>query len=267
MDYDDDRYTRGHDDEESERWEERYERSDDMGYRETPTWSGRYSTYGESWIVPGPHTGRGPQSYRRSDERIREDVNDRLAQHGRIDASNITVSVNDGLVTLDGTVSSRWAKRRAEDVAESVSGVWDVQNNLRLEERIGRRSEGFAPGTTDRSQVQVGMQVVGLDGADVGRVKEVRDDDLLVDRPFDRDVYVPFDAIQEISGNWIVLTVSADRVDSMGWASPPLFGGPSTPYYGYGAYGPPYYGYGPYGPPPYDYGYYGPYYGYYGRPY
>jgi hypothetical protein len=82
----------------------------------------------------GGHRGRGPRGYRRSDERIREDVNDRLADDPRLDASEIEVRVENGEVTLDGTVDSREARRRAEDLADSVSGVSYVQNNLRARE-------------------------------------------------------------------------------------------------------------------------------------
>ncbi|QUD86845.1 BON domain-containing protein [Phenylobacterium montanum] len=80
----------------------------------------------------GPHRGRGPKNYVRSDERIREDVSDRLADHAHLDASDIDVQVKSGEVTLSGTVEDRHAKRRAEDCAEDVSGVRHVQNNLRV---------------------------------------------------------------------------------------------------------------------------------------
>ena len=92
-------------------------------------------TYYEIWMIPGPETGRGPQGYHRSDDRIREDVSDRLMQHGRVDASNLTVDVANGEVTLNGSVHSRQAKRMAEDVAESVLGVTDVHNNLKVQPR------------------------------------------------------------------------------------------------------------------------------------
>lgn len=78
------------------------------------------------------HRGRGPKNYVRSDERIRDDINDRLTDDGWVDASNIEVEVKDREVTLSGTVDSRSAKRRAEDIAEAVSGVVNVQNNLRV---------------------------------------------------------------------------------------------------------------------------------------
>ena len=84
------------------------------------------------------HAGRGPSDYTRSDERIREDVNDKLTDDSRVDASSISVTVSSGEVTLNGTVRDRGSKRRAEDVAERVSGVKHVQNNLRVtENRLG----------------------------------------------------------------------------------------------------------------------------------
>ena len=80
------------------------------------------------------HRGRGPKGYQRSDERILEDVNDRLTDDPHIDASEIDVSVSNREVTLNGTVNSRFEKRHAEDLAESVSGVSHVQNNLRVQQ-------------------------------------------------------------------------------------------------------------------------------------
>jgi len=80
------------------------------------------------------HRGRGPRGYQRSDARIMEDVNDRLTDDPHIDASNIEVTVSNREVTLIGTVNSRFEKRHAEDLAESVSGVSHVQNNLRIQQ-------------------------------------------------------------------------------------------------------------------------------------
>jgi osmotically-inducible protein OsmY len=93
--------------------------------------TGGYSSALFAWAEPGPYTGRGPRGYQRSDERIREDICDRLTRHGRIDATDIQIQVRNGEVTLDGAVDSREAKRLAEDVAESVDGVRDVVNHLK----------------------------------------------------------------------------------------------------------------------------------------
>jgi hypothetical protein len=81
------------------------------------------------------HRGRGPKGYKRSDSRIEEDVNDRLTDDPYLDASDIQVSVKDSEVTLAGMIDRREDKRRAEDLAELVSGVTHVQNNLRVRTR------------------------------------------------------------------------------------------------------------------------------------
>lgn len=78
----------------------------------------------------GPHRGKGPAGYQRSDERIRELVCESLTDDDEIDASHVEVRVSDGEVTLSGTVDDRRAKRAAEDCAYSASGVRDVQNRL-----------------------------------------------------------------------------------------------------------------------------------------
>lgn len=87
------------------------------------------------------YRGRGPKGYVRSDERIREDINDRLTDDWSLDATDIDVQVSEREVTLTGEVASRADKRRAEDLAESVSGVTNVQNNL----RIRQQSTGGTP--------------------------------------------------------------------------------------------------------------------------
>lgn len=94
------------------------------------------------------HRGRGPKNYMRSDDRIKEDVNDRLTDDGWIDASDIEVEVSNREVTLSGQVDSRMAKRHAEDIAESVSGVSHVQNNLRVRDNRSGASSGMSSAGT-----------------------------------------------------------------------------------------------------------------------
>ncbi len=92
--------------------------------------------------------GKGPKGYTRSDDRIRDDINDRLSDDWQIDASNIEVKVDKGEVTLTGEVSARQAKRRAEDVAEEIPGVRHVQNNLRVSgQSSGMSGSGMGSGS------------------------------------------------------------------------------------------------------------------------
>jgi BON domain-containing protein len=77
--------------------------------------------------------GRGPRGYERSSERIYEDVCEGLTEHDEVDASQIEVDVENGIVTLRGVVPDREHKKRAEEIAERASGVRDVRNQLELE--------------------------------------------------------------------------------------------------------------------------------------
>lgn len=87
----------------------------------------------------GSHRGKGPASYC-TDDRIRNRVCESLTDDDEIDASDITVSVTGGEVTLSGTVDDRRAKRGAEDCAYGVMGVRDVQNRLRVRDDRASRS-------------------------------------------------------------------------------------------------------------------------------
>lgn len=80
----------------------------------------------------GGYAGRGPKDYKRSDDRIREDVCDRLSWNDEVDATDIAVRVQDGEVILEGSVETRHMKRLAEDLVDEVLGVRDVHNTLRV---------------------------------------------------------------------------------------------------------------------------------------
>ena len=97
--------------------------------------------------------GLGPKGYKRSDERISEDAHERLTDDPWLDATEITVAVSGGEVTLSGTVTSREAKHRAERLVEYVGGVRHVQNNLRIE-RDGQAGGGVQAGQERTTQVE-----------------------------------------------------------------------------------------------------------------
>ncbi len=123
---------------------------------------GSQGNYGSSGMAGnwnrGRYSGVGPRGYQRSDERIREDVNDRLTWHGQIDASEVMVDVKDGVVTLSGSVNNRREKRLAEDIVDSVPGVTDVQNNLRVENQRSQNREEGGTQAGQQSQNQETME-------------------------------------------------------------------------------------------------------------
>ncbi len=137
----------------------------------------------EPWQEPGPSTGKGPKGYTRSDERIKEEVCERLMRHGSIDAREVDVDVAGGVVTLKGLVPSRAAKHAAEDTAESVLGVIDIQNMLRVDpaafEPAGITPGERAPAWSDGQRIIEGMEVVDSNGEHIGQVKEIREKDFL----------------------------------------------------------------------------------------
>ncbi|KNY10940.1 hypothetical protein AKG08_09800 [Achromobacter piechaudii] len=84
-----------------------------------------------------------PKGYTRSDERVRENVCEYLA-HSGLDVSDVSVSVADGRVTLEGTAPDRRTKHRIEDCTDACAGVQDVDNRI----RIAGKGESIASGDT-----------------------------------------------------------------------------------------------------------------------
>jgi BON domain len=123
-------------------------------YGYAPGRSGHGFGYGASRFErEGSYAGRGPKGYRRSDERIQEEVCERLTAAPDIDATDVEVSVQNGEVTLDGTIRERSMKRAAEDCAESVTGVQQVHNRLRIEAgEDERRGASGQFGSRDQGQ-------------------------------------------------------------------------------------------------------------------
>ncbi len=122
-----------------------------------PDWRGvqrMYGNYDRNQVERpeqggGKHAGKGPKGYVRSDARIREDVCDYLTAYPDVDASDIEVDVENGIVTLTGTVDDRDAKHEAQGVVEAVRGVREVRNHLRiLTGRTQPTETGAEPGGT-----------------------------------------------------------------------------------------------------------------------
>lgn len=142
-------------------------RSSDMyrGSLHNPSSSYGYGSYGfdqgsaQSWSQPVRNDevsqhgksffGKGPKGFKRSDERIREEVSEALFRDNSVDASEIEVTVKEGEVTLSGTVDSRTMKRLAEDCAEAVTGVSDVRNEIRVQSQSSSSASSLS--SSDKS--------------------------------------------------------------------------------------------------------------------
>jgi osmotically-inducible protein OsmY len=76
--------------------------------------------------MPGPKGGM----MIRKDEEIKKDVVDQLYWDSRIDASKITVEVEEGVVRISGTVPTYTARQCAYRDAFSIEGVTWVDNDI-----------------------------------------------------------------------------------------------------------------------------------------
>jgi hypothetical protein len=116
--------------------------------REDESWGQQIRQAGQQAARSIKRVFRGPKNYRRSDERIREDVSDRLGLQDTLDPSEIEVTVSSGEVTLSGTVQSRREKYLAEEIADDVSGVNEVNNQLRVRREEASTATMSTPSTT-----------------------------------------------------------------------------------------------------------------------
>jgi hypothetical protein len=101
------------------------------------TWAGDWAEAParDRWSRDRGYAGRAPRSYRRADPRIYEDICERLTDDSLVDATDVTVRVDNGDVTLSGTVPTRDQKWHAEECVDRVGGVRQVFNHLRAQAR------------------------------------------------------------------------------------------------------------------------------------
>ena len=101
---------------------------------------------------------------------------------------------------------------RTVDGAASVPTVGSAIDTSATSASTGRTAYG--------SQLRESMEVRGADQERIGVIKDVRANDFLVNRRLARDVYVPFSAIQSVTGAGVVVTVDAGDVNDQGWPNP-----------------------------------------------
>jgi osmotically-inducible protein OsmY len=75
----------------------------------------------------------GPRARRKPDESLREEIREILTADPELEATDIEVEVEGGAVTLRGAVTDSDARLLAEELVESLAGVREVHNRLRVE--------------------------------------------------------------------------------------------------------------------------------------
>jgi osmotically-inducible protein OsmY len=69
---------------------------------------------------------------RRPDAQLAQELQEILTKDPELDSTEIEVEVEGGAVTLRGVVDSSDARLLAEELVESVTGVREVHNNLKV---------------------------------------------------------------------------------------------------------------------------------------
>ena len=99
------------------------------------------------WFGPDDGEKRtGPRGYTRTDERIRDEICERLTFTTGLDVREVSVDVDKGKVTLGGTVHTRSQKYDIEDLADNTFGVTEVENNIRVQRQDVDRAVSGAGG-------------------------------------------------------------------------------------------------------------------------
>lgn len=107
----------------------------------------RYLKLGYS-SVDFDHSNRLRLDLRFSDQSLEQRVRELLGEvclllkeHGEIELCKIEVTVNQGIVTLQGVVGKQKVKRLAENIARSIKGVNKVSNQLQVKKCQNNQSQ------------------------------------------------------------------------------------------------------------------------------
>lgn len=80
-----------------------------------------------------------------NDQELKTEISRKLLLNGEMDAHNIEIQVEGGVVILEGDVSGRHAKRIVEKCLSEVEGIRNVENRLKVR-RISRFSDNSMHG-------------------------------------------------------------------------------------------------------------------------
>lgn len=164
-------------------WESRRQHEQFSGnYTEsTGLWNAE-PQYGESAPLRGRQAlrhsrgrfyGVGPKGYVRRDERIEEEIIQRLTEEGNADLRDVRIKVSGGEVELTGKVVDLDTKYRVEEIAADVLGVREVDNRLKVRRRAGQTEQhahvlyGILESRQDTERAVSELQRAGFDPQDI----------------------------------------------------------------------------------------------------
>jgi hypothetical protein len=125
------------------------------------SWRGSDSGAGSSYARSRGNPFKG---FKKSDQRLTEDLGEALMDDG-IDCGNVEVQIKDGVVTLTGEVNDRTDKYRIEQIAADMTGVSDVENQIRLAKRGSREESSSGSGRQSDTSSSYGQSGTSSSGS------------------------------------------------------------------------------------------------------
>jgi hypothetical protein len=81
----------------------------------------------------------------------------------------------------------------------------------------------------DQTSIVPDTRVLDVEGKEVGRVKEVRTSNFLIDRPFAPDVFIGYEHVLWVDVDQILLDLDAMQIDDESWRKRPPAKDPELP--------------------------------------
>ncbi|MEX2670569.1 MAG: BON domain-containing protein [Phycisphaeraceae bacterium] len=111
---------------------------------------------GQEQTEPGQEQqpGQEPLGREREDQQLAQEVRDRIEQEAQLEPNGrqITVSVDQGEVTLSGNVQSEQESQQIEQIAADVVGPDNVQNELQVSDQAQQQPGQQQPGDQPEQQ-------------------------------------------------------------------------------------------------------------------
>jgi hypothetical protein len=82
----------------------------------------------------------------RSDATLLHEVEDLFYKSKEVDGSRVEILVHNGIVNLSGSVRTEREKKRAEELVRCMDHVWNVENEIRIEDDSAKRKGYGLPG-------------------------------------------------------------------------------------------------------------------------
>lgn len=99
--------------------------------------------------------GKAPRNYKRSDQRIMDDIFEVVTADVLVDSSDVEINVTNGEVVLSGNVRDRRDKWRIEDLIERIPGVTNIENRIRVTAQQVRSTYNDNPENQGSSDTQL----------------------------------------------------------------------------------------------------------------